>query len=135
MQQAIDRKTGQPLLAIRNDGLLVPYRGDIVKKDATLRPWFGSADPTPEEIENYLRGTGPSMSGAEAALRDSGKIDIARATKEELVEYAANEFGVNLPENVPVEHLRAKVKQLVNTPPRGQAEAKPQAMKIPKLGG
>lgn len=129
---AVD-KAGQPMMAVREDGLLVPYRGDAVRKDPKLRPWWGDPNATPEEVRAYLNGTYATPSAAVARAKDEGRIDVETASKEDLIDFAVNEFGVTLPENVDVTQLRSRVKMLLNNPPAQAVEAKPQAMKIPKF--
>lgn len=94
-----------PLL-IRDDGMLVPNVPALAKMP-NFRPYHGDPEASDEQRAQYLAGfAGSVQKNADAEL---GAFDIGTASKDELIEFALDEFGLHLDKRKSLENLRAEV--------------------------
>lgn len=78
---------------IRDDGLLMPNVPLIAKKQ-NFRPYHGDVKWSLEQRLEYLKGqqTKRRVINTAAVADDEAPLDIAKATKEELIAFALDEF-------------------------------------------
>jgi hypothetical protein len=95
---------------IRDDGMIVPNVPLIAKKQ-NFRPYHGDPGATIEERMRYLQGFSHKRRAVvmSAPLVEDEPFDIAKATKEELIQFAMEEFSEPID---PEEHLN-KVRTIV----------------------
>lgn len=97
---------GGPALGARDDGVLVPYN-HLVAKLPNVRPYWGDPNATREQVIEWLGSKGMPLNSGQpqnmaAALaeqkaeadRDAGRIDPRKASKDELLAFAMEEFGL-----------------------------------------
>jgi hypothetical protein len=103
---------------IRDDGTIFPNVPLIARKQ-NFRPYHGAIDAPIEERMKYLAGFGSRgrrqvvMSGP---IEELPPFDIAKATKEELIEFAMEEFSEPLDPELGVNEMRAAVAKLAGVP-------------------
>lgn len=93
-------------LAIRDDGMLFPYHKGI-QRLADFRPYRGDPDASLAERLAYLNGETAAIK-AKVDI-ETGAFDIGTATKEQLADFALNEYGAQLDTRKALGILRAEV--------------------------
>lgn len=111
-----DRK--QPYLIHVDHGGLLPNVPNL-RKHAKLRVFTGDPKASAEERLRWLH-TGGASAAPVVAARAGEPFVISKATKEELVEFAATEFGTDLSTDTDIRTLRKQVLALAE---KAQAEA------------
>lgn len=97
-----------PFLINVDDGRLLPNVPPL-RKHPKYRVFTGSPKATPGECQAWLR----SMGGESAPLTaDAPVFDIGKATVEEMVGFAATEYGVTLDPTLHHNKLRAELRRL-----------------------
>ena len=96
-------------LAIRDDGMLYPATPRVLAQ-SNFRPYHGDPKASLEERLDYLSGNfGVDKKKIEIA---QGKFDLNAASKEELLDFAMDEYGVKLDARKNIIHIREEVKRL-----------------------
>lgn len=94
---------------IRDDGVLFPNVPLIAKKP-NFRPYRGDINATLEERMKFLRGvSGRRVINTEVVADEEAPFDIAKASKDDLIKFAADEFGEIID---PADHLN-KIRSVV----------------------
>lgn len=95
---------------IRDDGVLFPNVPLIAKK-SNFRPYHGDVKATLEERLNYLKGLPGKRRVINSAVQadEEAPFDIAKASKDELIAFAQEQFGEIID---PAEHLN-KIRSVV----------------------
>lgn len=87
---------------IRDDGVLFPNVPLIAKKP-NFRPYRGDIKAPLEERMKFLRGvSGRRVINTEVVADEEAPFDIAKASKDDLIKFAADEFGEIID---PADHL------------------------------
>ncbi|MEY2653605.1 MAG: hypothetical protein RLZZ524_633 [Pseudomonadota bacterium] len=118
---------------IRDDGVLFPNVPLIAKKQ-NFRPYRGDINAPLEKRLEFLRGvSGRRVINTEVVADDEAPFDNAKAPKDDLIKFAADEFGEIID---PADHLnkiRSQVAKLAGVDAatvfggKRSAEAQPQA--------
>lgn len=119
------RQNKQVPFVIRDDGVLFPNVPLIAAKQR-FRPYHGKLDASLEERQEYLKGLAPRRRVVNTAPDEEPPFDIARATKDELIQFAENEFGYTID---PAEHLnkvRSAVAKLAGVDPKRAQRVPPE---------
>lgn len=100
-------QNGKVRMLIRDDGVLYPWAPKLAAQK-NLRPYHGPLDATLEQRKAMLRGDDerPSIG---AVARETNAFDISKAGKDELLEFALDEYGQVLDGRKRVEALREDV--------------------------
>lgn len=99
---------------IRDDGMIFPNVPLIARKQ-NFRPYRGDPAATLEERMQYLQGFGNRQRRQivmSAPLEELEPFDIAKATADELVAFAMDEFSEPLDPTMPLQDMRAAVAKL-----------------------
>lgn len=111
---------------IRDDGMLFPNVPLIAKKQ-NFRPYHGDLQASLEDRLNYLKGIRSQRRVINsAAMADAeAPFDIAKASKDELIQFALDEHGVTIDPETHLNKIRADVARLAGLlpPVRGGAPA------------
>lgn len=107
----------QPFVINRNDGRLMPNT-PLLRKHKDYMPYTGSVKASLDERMNFIR-TGSSRSRVIDSTPEEvlPPFDVGAATKEELVAFAAAEFGVALSVDQDIRTLRKKIVSLAEGAP------------------
>ena len=97
-----------PLLINTRDARLVPNVPNV-RRLPEYRPYHGAKDASLEARLAYIRSGGGAP--AVTATTSATAFDISKASKPELVDFAANEYGVAL-EDGDVRTMRRKLAEL-----------------------
>ncbi len=103
---------------IRDDGMLMPNTKLIAKK-SNFRPYHGDLKASLEDRMRYLQNLGSKrrvINSAEAA-DDEQPFDIAKATKDELIVFAQDQFGETLDPALHLNKMRSIVAKLSGVDP------------------
>lgn len=121
-----------PFLINIHDGRLVPnvprLAGRPERRDSTTnrllqakidphidyRPYRGRVDATREERMQLLRTEYAPMTEEIKPVGSEAPFDVATADAPALVEFALQQYGMNLSPNTPIQLLRGRVKALAN---------------------
>lgn len=103
----ISQDKKHPFLIHVEDGRLMP-NVPALRKHPKYRVFTGSPRATIAERQAWLR----SMSGEPALAADAPVFDIGKATVEEMVGFAATEYGVTLDPTLHHNKLRAELRRL-----------------------
>ena len=113
------RQNKQVPWLIRDDGIIFPNVPGIAKKK-NFRPYRGKLDATLEERLNYLKGlpvNRQKFTLSEPLDEEPPVFDLKRATRDECVQIALEQFGVTLDPSKHVNTLRAEVARLAGVLP------------------
>lgn len=103
----ISQDKKHPFLIHVEDGRLMP-NVPALRKHPKYRVFTGSPRASVAERQAWLR----SMNGEPAMLSDAPVFDIGKATVEEMVDFAAAEYGVTLDPTLHHNKLRAELRRL-----------------------
>lgn len=104
-----DKRT--PFL-IRDDGVLFPNVPLIAKKP-NFRPYRGDVSDSLEKRLQYLRGvSGRRVINTEAVADEDAPFDIAKASKDDLIKFAADEYGEIVDPAMHLNKIRSMVARL-----------------------
>ena len=107
-RSATRQDTKVPFL-IRDDGVLFPNVPLIAKKP-NFRPYRGDIKAPLDERMKFLRGvSGRRVINTEVVADEEAPFDIAKASKDDLIKFAVDEFGENID---PADHLN-KIRSVV----------------------
>lgn len=102
-----------PMVINMDDGRLMPNTPRL-RMHANYRPYHGSLKATQDERMAYIA----SLTGAVAPARakrkvqdDEGPFDLDRASKPEMVRFAATEYGLVLEPGMPAGVMRERIKE------------------------
>jgi hypothetical protein len=116
LQRARDMKAKQdakiPFLIHRVNGRLIP-NVERLRDHKYLIPYRGSVKASHEERMRYLRtGGAASRSFVDSAPleQDLPPFDLGTASREEMVQFAADEYGIQLNVKAPAHILRNQIK-------------------------
>jgi hypothetical protein len=103
---------------IRDDGIIMPNTPLIAKKQ-NFRPYHGKLDASLEDRMAYLQGLSARrrVINTAAAADEDQAFDIAKATKDELITFAQEQFGEILDPALHLNKLRADVARLAGVDP------------------
>lgn len=107
--RASKSKQDQPqkfLIHVEN-GRLLPNIA-MLRSHAKLRVFHGDPKASAKERLKYLESQHGHRSVVNTVV-DSEPFDIGKATKDELIEFAASEYGISLNEKAPIAALRKQV--------------------------
>ncbi len=98
---------------IRDDGVLFPNVPLIAKKQ-NFRPYHGPVDAPLEERMQYLKGLPARRRVINTAVKadEDAPFDIAKASKDDLIQFAEEQFGVTLDPALHLNRMRADVARL-----------------------
>jgi hypothetical protein len=95
---------------IRDDGVLYPNVPLIAAKN-NFRPYRGALDASLEERMNYLKGIPGRRRVVNTAQQadEDAPFDIAKASKDELIQFAEEEYGLTIDPATHLNKIRADV--------------------------
>lgn len=102
-----------PML-IRDDGMLYPNT-PLVRRNPRFRPYHGDPRASLADRMRYLAGLG-ARRAVVFTEEPEAPFDLGKATVEELLVFAQDQFGVVLDPNKPVKALRQEVYRLSQLP-------------------
>jgi hypothetical protein len=103
----------QARLLIRDDGMLCPFtKGAAMRPN--MRPYHGDPKANKEDRLKWLAGTYGSTAVTSIELQEAGSFDIGKANKGELLEFASNEYGVDLDSRKSEDQLRKEIVELAS---------------------
>jgi hypothetical protein len=102
-----------PLL-IRDDGMLYPNVPLVAKKN-NFRPYHGDPKASLEERMRYLQGFGQQRRKVVFEQPDEA-FELGKATADEIVAFAMQEYGAALDPSTPIDTLRAECYRLSQLP-------------------
>jgi hypothetical protein len=113
---------------IRDDGLLLPNVPLIAKK-ANFRPYRGDVKATLAERLEYLKGIPGRrrVINTSAQADEEAPFDIAKATKDELIKFAEEEFGEIVDPATHLSKIRSMVAKLAGVDAAAVFSGKPAA--------
>lgn len=94
------------LLLVRDDGYLCMGNEDILQLNPRLRIYRGKVTDTAEQIAAFLHGQEALEQGT--ALPQTGE-DVTRMSRERLIEFAMDEYGVKLDPKIEYAHALVAV--------------------------
>lgn len=102
--------TSSPLLINIKDGRLMPNVPNI-RSLPDYRPYHGDPKANTATRMAYLRsgGHGANRAPAPVIFEDVQPFDVSKATKDELIAFAMNEYGLALDASADIRTLRKKV--------------------------
>lgn len=102
---------------IRDDGILFPNVPLIAKKP-NFRPYHGKVDASIEERMRYLAGFSMQKRAvvSSAPVAEAEPFDIAKASKDEIIVFAFEEFGLSWPDGTHLNRIRADVAKAAGIP-------------------
>jgi len=104
--------TSSPLLINTKDGRLMPNVPNI-RLLQEYRPYHGDPKADITTRMAYLRSGGHGRTVTAASV-DDHPFDVSKATKDELVAFAMNEFGAALDPTADIRSLRKRVAELAD---------------------
>lgn len=102
-----------PLL-IRDDGMLYPNVPLVAKKN-NFRPYHGDPKASLEERMAYLQGFGQQRRKVVFEQPEEA-FELGKATADEIVAFAMQEYGAALDPSTPIDTLRAECYRLSQLP-------------------
>lgn len=116
-------KRGSGQMAIRDDGMLMEANQHILK-EPNWRLYYGKADASIEERVAYVQKFHDSRRAA--VEMETGAFNIGTATREQLIDFAGNEYGARLDPKLTLAELRRAI---------GDMAAKEGALVAPQTNG
>lgn len=103
---------------IRDDGILMPNVPLIAKKQ-NFRPYHGDVKATLAQRLEYLKGmrTSRRVINTATVADEEAPFDIAKATKEELIKFAMDEFVYTIEPDTHLNKVRSIVAKLAGVDP------------------
>ena len=103
-----------PFLIHRENGRLLPNIA-ILRKNPKLMPYNGSVKASLDERMRFVR-TGTTRQVVDTSGSDALQppFDVGTASKDDLIAFAFNEFGLTLNPNTPVHAMRRQVVAAAN---------------------
>lgn len=108
-----NRQNKEVPFLIRDDGVLMPNVPLIARK-RNFRPYRGDPAASLEERMRYLQGLSAQrrvINSAEQADEEA-PFDIAKASKDELITFAEENYAVTLDEGMHLNKMRAEVARM-----------------------
>lgn len=98
---------------IRDDGMIVPNVPLIAKKN-NFRPYHGDITASLDDRMRYLQNLGSKrrVINSAVAADDEAPFDIAKATKDDLIAFAQEQFGEVLDPGLHLNKMRSIVANL-----------------------
>ena len=112
-QRARNRQDRKVPWLIRDDGTIFPNVPLIAKKQ-NFRPYYGDVSASLEDRLDYLRGLPSRRRVVNSAVKpdEDAPFDIAKASKDELIKFADEEYGVTIDPSTHLNRIRADVARL-----------------------
>jgi len=113
------RQNKQVPWLIRDDGLIVP-NVPLVAKKQNFRPYHGDIKAPLEDRMRYLQNLGSRRRVINSAVLadEEAPFDIAKATKDELISFAQDQFGEILDPALHLNKMRSMVAKLAGVDPK-----------------
>lgn len=101
-----------PKLLIREtDGMLCPFtKGAAMRPN--MRPYHGDPKASKEDRMKWINGAYGTPAPTKIEMQEMGTFDLASADKGELLEFALNEYGVDLDSRKSEAKLREDIAEL-----------------------
>ncbi|MBX3603190.1 MAG: hypothetical protein KF863_21425 [Rubrivivax sp.] len=104
---------------IRDDGMLMP-NVPLIAKNPRFRPYHGDVSASLEERMQYLRGETARRRVINSAVQSdpAAPFDIAKASKDDLIAFAQEEYGYTVDPALHLNKIRSDVARLAGIDPK-----------------
>lgn len=104
---------------IRDDGMIVP-NVPLVAKKSNFRPYHGDIKASIEDRMRYLQNLGSKrrVINSAVAADEEAPFDIAKATKDDLIAFAADQYGEILDPALHLNKMRSIVANRAGVDPK-----------------
>lgn len=113
--------SSHPFLIHTGDGRLFPNVQRLRERDKNLVIYHGDAKASLAERMKYLNSGRRAVFSAPPV--EAEPFNVGTATREELIDFAATEYGVKLDQRLGLPAMRGKVAQLAGVASDGDPEA------------